>query len=406
MILSIVSIFNLLSLPKMIVILPFVYMESSKIQLVPPNSLTPSEEGSDFAWTQFLEVKNKYHDYEFPKVSIVVPAYNCSQTLAATLESVLNQDYPSFELIIIDGESTDRTLEIAKSFHDERIHLFSVSVNQTYEMMNKGITQAEGEYINFLYPGDFYLLPQTLKIMMSLALDNKKPEMIYCGTLLRDGKSEVKILHRNLTIKLLKKGLQPASLQSCWIKTATLRQLGKFDTLYKLRGGFDFMCRFCLAKDLRVVSTTRILTDYDLRWVTKRMVIRHFWETRRSLLKYFGFLTMIRWLFIRKTCGGFLNYGREARDLHLLGNDSKRRLPPLTLDNLGNGFWLFFFMVFSAAASSTLGASKNFISFVFFIVDFSFISIYCSKFIFLNFFFIICTANNRIIAFAVLAASE
>src|SRR5262249_23677584 len=147
---------------------------------------------------------------------------NCSQSIAATIGSVLIQDYPSFELIIIDAESTDRTVEVIKRFRDDRILLYSVSDYQRYEMMNKGISLAQGEYINFLFPGDFYLSKFALKLMMTLALKQKKPDLIYCGTLLRDGKSEVKILCRHLDIPLLKRGQQPTSLQSCWFKTEAL----------------------------------------------------------------------------------------------------------------------------------------------------------------------------------------
>ena len=210
-----------------------------------------------------IDSEEKYPDYEYPKVSIIIPTFNCAQSIATTLDSILNQDYPDYEIILIDAESTDRTLQIIKGFKDDRLHLYSVSGYHRYAMLNKGITQAHGAYLNFLFPGDYYLSRQTLRIMMKLALDNTKPDMVYCGTLLRDGKSEVKILSRELTLNLLKRGQQPTSLQSCWFKTKSLKELDKFSVFYKLRGGFDLLCRFSLKPNLKFISTNRVLTDYD-----------------------------------------------------------------------------------------------------------------------------------------------
>lgn len=250
--------------------------------------------------TNLSKREENYHDYEFPKVTIVIPTYNCSQTIATTIESVIVQDYPDFEVVVIDSGSTDRTLEVIKSFHSDKVLVYSVTTNRRYEKLNKGITQSNGIYINFLFPGDFYINPDVLKHMMTLALSHDKPELIFCGTLLRDGKREVKTLYRHLSIKLLKKGQQPTSLQSVWFRSDIFRDLGKFNTQMYLRGGYELLCRFCLHKNLRAVSTSRVLTDYDLRWVSKKMVIRHFWETLITIIKYFGMGSALHWLFIQK----------------------------------------------------------------------------------------------------------
>ncbi|MCB1112696.1 MAG: glycosyltransferase, partial [Chlamydiia bacterium] len=248
-------------------------METYHIKQHKPEGTTKS-----LLWQKLTGDEGKYQDYEYPKVSIVLPTYNCAQVIGLTLESILNQEYPDFEVIIVDGGSTDRTLEIVKNYREEKVRIFSVSGFQRYEMLNKGISQGTGAYFNFLFPGDYYIYRKTLKYLMGMALDYQSPHMVFCGTMLRGGKTDLKIMYRHLSASLLKKGHQPTSLQSCWLHADVFKKIGKFNTTLKLRGGFDLFCRFVLHHHLKTVSTTRVLTDYDLRLVTRPMIATHFWE--------------------------------------------------------------------------------------------------------------------------------
>lgn len=245
-------------------------------------------------------IQKKYQDYQYPMVSMVIPCFNDSAKIGLTLNSLLGQNYRKFEIIIIDGGSEDRTLEVVKGFRDERIQVFSVSGFQQYEMLNRGIAQAGGVYINCLFPGDFYIYPGTLSYMMELALDNDLPDLAYCGTLLRDGRTEPKIMRRDWKAELLQRGQQPTSLQSCWFKIEIIRKIGKFNVSFKIRGGFELMCRLLSYPNFSVVSTHRVFTDYDLRQVTRKMILCHFIETFRTIKQYFGWKAVIYWLFIQK----------------------------------------------------------------------------------------------------------
>lgn len=92
----------------------------------------------------------------FPKVSVVIPTKNHGAEIAFTLESLLAQDYPHLEIVIIDAHSTDRTLEIAKSFRSEKIRILSVSQYALSEMWNRGLMATKGDYLSFLEPGTTY----------------------------------------------------------------------------------------------------------------------------------------------------------------------------------------------------------------------------------------------------------
>lgn len=259
-----------------------------------PSQLNLEDHSASY-WKRLLPFE-KFADSEFPKISIIIPTTNSAQLISMTLEKVLMQDYPDYEVIIVDS-STDRTLENVKHFQSDKIRIYSVLESTRFEMLNRGVLQSKGEYICFLFPGDFYIYEGTLKWMMALALNNQKPELVYCGTLIREGWNDPKILFRNYTEDILKKGKQPTSLQACWFRSDALHEMRRFDPELEWRGGFDLMCRFKSNIKNRFVSTKRVLIDYDLRRVTRKMVLSNFWETLKTVNHYFGFKVAIKWLY-------------------------------------------------------------------------------------------------------------
>ncbi|MDE6860119.1 MAG: glycosyltransferase [Duncaniella sp.] len=91
------------------------------------------------------------------KISVVTVCYNAVDTLEETMLSVLNQTYPHVEYIVIDGGSTDGTVDIIKKYSDRLAHWVSEPDSGIYDAMNKGIRAATGDYINFMNAGDkFY----------------------------------------------------------------------------------------------------------------------------------------------------------------------------------------------------------------------------------------------------------
>jgi glycosyltransferase involved in cell wall biosynthesis len=248
------------------------------------------------SFASLLQEEVQFKEEEYPKVTVIIPTLNASALITITMENVVNQDYPNLEIILIDSGSIDRTIEIVKSFKDKRIKIYSVSEYSRYEMLNHGISHAEGVYINFLFPGDFFISNQSVRWMMNLALQNNEPHLVYGGSLLNTGKTDVKILYRPLTLDLLKSGKQPTSIQACFFKNEVFKILGKLDSNLSLRGGYDLFCRFMLNGTLSFQSTTRVITDYDIRSVTRNMVVTHFFETMSIINRYFGLWAVFTWL--------------------------------------------------------------------------------------------------------------
>jgi len=87
-------------------------------------------------------------------VSIIIPLYNKEQTIARTIESILKQTFPNWELIVIDDGSTDNCVEVVKQFQDERIHVISQENQGPGSARNRGIEDATCEYVAFLDADD------------------------------------------------------------------------------------------------------------------------------------------------------------------------------------------------------------------------------------------------------------
>jgi len=115
-----------------------------------------------------------------PKVSICIPIYNGEQYLEDALNSVLNQTYKNFEVVIVDDQSTDKSHEIAKSYalNDTRIHVFKNEKNLgLVGNWNKCIELAKGEWIKFVFQDDL-ITDNCLELMMASA--NDKSRFIAC----------------------------------------------------------------------------------------------------------------------------------------------------------------------------------------------------------------------------------
>lgn len=91
-----------------------------------------------------------------PKISIITVVFNSGIKLRDTLDSVCNQNYNDYEVLIIDGQSTDNTLEIARSYENiiGNLRIYSEPDKGIYDAMNKGIQKAQGDYMYFLNAGD------------------------------------------------------------------------------------------------------------------------------------------------------------------------------------------------------------------------------------------------------------
>lgn len=88
-------------------------------------------------------------------ISVIIPTYNSEKTIKRCLDSIVEQTYPEWEVLLMDGVSKDDTLSIARSYNDSRIRIYSEPDKGIYDAMNKGILKSKGEWLYFLGSDDY-----------------------------------------------------------------------------------------------------------------------------------------------------------------------------------------------------------------------------------------------------------
>ena len=180
------------------------------------------------------------------KISIITISYNSSQTIAETIQSVLRQDYEAVEYIIIDGQSTDNTDEIIRSYCDRISNYISEKDNGIYDAMNKGIQNANGDIIGFLNADDLYarnnILSKVVQIFKEKNIDSCYGDLVYV-----DGND------KNKVIRYWKSGFFDRSkFQFGWmpphptffVKKKIYKKYGLFNTDLDIASDYELMLRF------------------------------------------------------------------------------------------------------------------------------------------------------------------
>ncbi|WP_254411711.1 glycosyltransferase family 2 protein [Dyadobacter diqingensis] len=195
-----------------------------------------------------LTVNNSANDESkrFPKLTIITPSYNQADFLERTILSVLNQNYPNLEYIIIDGGSTDRSVEVIKKYEKYLTYWVSEKDRGQVHAINKALERATGEWISFQNSDDVYF-PGTFQRFGKAAL--QQPADILYGDLFMistdDEVTEIlKTTSYSLTCQILE-GMQIHN-QSLFFKRALVEKYGKFDESYRFAFDYEFITRYTL----------------------------------------------------------------------------------------------------------------------------------------------------------------
>ena len=207
------------------------------------------------------------------KFSIITASFNSESTIRDTLDSIMEQTFKDFEILVIDGDSTDSTCEIVESYNDKRIKLFSEKDKGIYYAMNKGYKESTGDFIGFLNSDDFFAHTNVLKLYLDQF--NSGYDCCY-GDI-----QYVTNVSKNLCkpVRLWKSGeYEKKRLSLGWIpphpsfyaKRELFERLGKFDINYKFASDFDLICRFISCDKTRIKYLEGIQVKMRIGGITNK----------------------------------------------------------------------------------------------------------------------------------------
>ena len=218
------------------------------------------------------------------KISVITATYNSGSTLRDTIESVLNQNSPDWQHVIVDGGSKDNTVDIIKEYeplYKGRLRWISERDRGLYDAMNKGIAMADGDIIGILNSDDFYSSKDVL-VRVARELDNTDIDAVY-GDIHFVDDDDLNTSVRHYSSKffrrwMMKMGYQPAH-PSFYCKKEIYDKYGAFDIAFKVAADFENMLRF--------IYINRIKTKYiPLDFVTMRTggASTSGWQSHRRII--------------------------------------------------------------------------------------------------------------------------
>ncbi|MGN6639681.1 MAG: glycosyltransferase family 2 protein [Mucilaginibacter sp.] len=225
-----------------------------------------------------------------PKLSVITIVYNNVADIERTMLSVLNQTYPNIEYIIIDGLSTDGTLDIVKKYSDRISKLLSEKDEGIYDAMNKGLALATGDYVLFMNSGDEIYSNDTVAKIFATA---ENADIYYGETEMIDaeGNSLGQRRHKapeQFTWRSFKYGMS-VSHQAIYIKRSIIEP---YDRTYQLSSDIDWILR-ASKKATIIVNAHQYVAKYLVGGMSKKRHRQSLKERFHIMKRHYGLLPTI-----------------------------------------------------------------------------------------------------------------
>lgn len=235
---------------------------------------------------------NKRTKLNNPLVSIITIVKNGEKYLEQSIQSVINQSYYNIEYIVIEGDSTDGTLDIIRKYEDRIAYWVSEPDEGIYDAMNKGIVLSTGDYINFMNSGDLFYDRKVVSNVVSEV--GEYVDIIYGNALVRyPGGFERP--HKATPIKRIMFDL-PTPHQALFCKKVLFEKYGLFDASLKTSADFEWFIRIlCRAKLCSIRRNCFISINYaDGISHNQRFIVYN--EHLRAINKYYGMNVGVKYL--------------------------------------------------------------------------------------------------------------
>ncbi len=196
------------------------------------------------------------------KISIVTVVYNNEDTIEQAILSVINQTYPDIEYILIDGQSTDNTLNIINKYKNQVSKIISEPDNGIYDAMNKGLKKCTGDLVGILNSDDFYKNQDVLSKVVK-TFQEKNVDSVY-GNLLYVDPENTEVVNRRWVSGEFKRskfryGWMPPH-PTFFVKKKVYDEYGLFNLEIKSAADYEIMLRFLYKNKISTAYIDEVIT--------------------------------------------------------------------------------------------------------------------------------------------------
>ncbi len=192
-----------------------------------------------------------------PLVTIITPSFNQARFLEATIQSVLSQDYPRIEYMIVDGGSNDGSVDVIKKYESRLTWWVSEKDRGQTDAINKGFAQAKGEILAWINSDDTYE-PGAVSAAVKYLQDHPEVGMVYgdCNFINESGRVIGKFGSAQTNYRLLRQGYAHIPQQTMFLRADLWKQVGPLDPSFYFAMDYDLWTRIAARTEIKYVPQT------------------------------------------------------------------------------------------------------------------------------------------------------
>ena len=214
----------------------------------------------------------------YPKITVITPTLNCAATIVKCIQSVASQDYSNIEHIVVDGESTDGTLDFLKQYN---VTIICEKDTGIYDAINKGIAQATGEIIHILNADDWYKHTAVLSRMITFMHDEKLDVGHAKVEQVDKNEKLIRVIGYDVSRKKLLRKCKVAH-PAVFVKRSVYDRFGNFSTGFRIAGDHEFFLR--IWDQVKVGFMPEVMTVMRLGGVSNSQVSLSYRESMAAAL--------------------------------------------------------------------------------------------------------------------------
>ena len=226
------------------------------------------------------------------KISIITSCFNREATIGQAIESVLAQDYPDVEYIVVDGASRDRSLQVIEHYGNRIARIVSEPDHGMYEAINKGIRMATGEVIGLLHSDDFLFDTHVLSDLAA-CFEQTRADVVYGNGLFVDAGNTNRVVRNWVSGPFhpwkVRCGWLPLH-PTVYVRREVMERTGLYDERYKIAADTDFLLRCLLDTSWRVEYLDRYIMRMRMGGLsTDRARRKQMWREDVAIYREHGF---------------------------------------------------------------------------------------------------------------------